>query len=427
MRILWFTNIPMKAVVNRLGHPDIETGGWMGSLLELLINIPGIELGVASASQSDFEPFSEAGVTYFNIKVPPLLQGFRAMLHRWEHKVDFPDVLEQYFNIVQIFHPDIIHVHGSENSYGLIQGEVTIPLVISIQGILTEYVRFYLSDLRPRDILREITRLEFAKGRGLLHDYWMMQRAAERERQIIRKNRYFVGRTAWDKAFTMFCKPSALYYHCDEVLRAPFYLKTWSYMPRKRAVIYCTSSAAPYKGINCLLEAVALLRKSGSDVELRVGGIIKDTPLWPMLHKRLRELNLSETVAWLGSLDADAITGELLGASVYVLPSWIENSPNSLCEAMLVGVPCVASFVGGLPTMMRDQEEGLMFPAGDPYALADKIQQILTDPALAKKLSDQAHRTAIRRHDPQRIAKTMMEIYYKVIKSSNQKAIERYE
>ena len=87
-------------------------------------------------------------------------------------------------------------------------------------------------------------------------------------------------------------------------------------------------------------------------------------------------------------------------ASVFVLPSHIENSPNALCEAMVVGTPCIAACVGGVPSLMRDGVDGLLYHDADPYALAGKIDRLLGDPALAERLGASSRERARQRHDP---------------------------
>ena len=82
---------------------------------------------------------------------------------------------------------------------------------------------------------------------------------------------------------------------------------------------------------------------------------------------------------------------------------------------MLVGTPCIAAFVGGVPSLVRDGVEGLLYHDADPYALAGKIDRLLGDPALAARLGAKARETAMRRHDPRRVAKQAVGTYREVI------------
>ena len=78
----------------------------------------------------------------------------------------------------------------------------------------------------------------------------------------------------------------------------------------------------------------------------------------------------------MGYLDGDAMVRELLRTHVFAITSYIENSANSLAEAMMVGMPCIASFVGGLPSMIHDNDTGLLYPVEDVPLLANKIRRI---------------------------------------------------
>ena len=102
---------------------------------------------------------------------------------------------------------------------------------------------------------------------------------------------------------------------------------------------------------------------------------------------------------------------QYLASSLYLLCSSIENSPNSLGEAMLLGMPCVAADMGGVSSMLEHGREGLLYPADDPAALAQAILSLLDDPARAAALGEAAHERAVRTHDPARNAADLLSIY----------------
>ena len=83
----------------------------------------------------------------------------------------------------------------------------------------------------------------------------------------------------------------------------------------------------------------------------------------------------------------DISVWESIMTYVMVLPSAIENSPNSLCEAQLVGIPCVASFVGGVPEMLRDGKDGYLYTFNEPLMLAEYISRIFDSDSLAEQFS----------------------------------------
>jgi glycosyltransferase involved in cell wall biosynthesis len=98
-----------------------------------------------------------------------------------------------------------------------------------------------------------------------------------------------------------------------------------------------------------------------------------------------------------------------------VLPSYIENAPNTLLEAMCVGVPCVAARVGGVASMLRDGVEGLIFRRGDLRDLTSKLERLLVDADLARRLGLAGAARVRSADEPAHVAARTMEIYRTVL------------
>ena len=92
----------------------------------------------------------------------------------------------------------------------------------------------------------------------------------------------------------------------------------------------------------------------------------------------------------------------MLNANLYVHPSHIENSSNSICEAMLLGMPIIATYAGGTPSILGDKNEGLLVQDGDPYALA-------------KSLGSKARVKSFIRNDKEKIVKDVINIYASIL------------
>ncbi len=371
---------------------------------------------MAAPGVTPFEPFDEGGVQYFHVQGREEAGGFAGAAARWAHRTNEDSLLSAASAVIEQYGPDLIHVHGSEGPFGRLAETAAVPLLISLQGILLVYSRAYFSGIPAPDVVRDAASLEFLKGGGFLHAYWDMRIAARRELGILRACRYFTGRTAWDRGIVSVVNPQAQYYHVDEVLRPEFFLDEWRPIIDGPFVIYTTAGPAPYKGLVNLLEAVALLRDSvRSDIRLRIAGQIEGASMWPIAQRALDRFRLRGVVDFLGPLRPAGIISELKAASVYVQPSLAENSPNSLAEAMLLGVPCVASSAGGVPSLLRDGLEGLLCPSNDVYGLAGAIGAIDADPARAAGLGMNARTRARRRHDPHTIAQDTRAVYGDVI------------
>jgi glycosyltransferase involved in cell wall biosynthesis len=161
-----------------------------------------------------------------------------------------------------------------------------------------------------------------------------------------------------------------------------------------------------------LIEALGLLHAAGyANVRLRIAGIAPSGPGTKFFTSRARRHGVLQSIDWLGRLDAEHIVAELLRAAVFAYPSHIDNSPNALCEALLLGVPTVATYVGGVPSLIEDRHDGFLYPDGDPYALAGRIRDLMDDASLAAELGRRARERALRRHDPGTIVSSLMRIY----------------
>ena len=132
------------------------------------------------------------------------------------------------------------------------------------------------------------------------------------------------------------------------------------------------------------------------------------------LAGKIRKLGLEGHVFFTGYLDEKEMCERFRKSHVFALCSSIENSPNSLGEAMLLGVPCVASDVGGVKNLMNHPLEGFVYPFDEPYMLAYYIDKIFADDALARSLSANGKLHAAQTHNRKINADTMMEIYRQI-------------
>lgn len=98
-----------------------------------------------------------------------------------------------------------------------------------------------------------------------------------------------------------------------------------------------------------------------------------------------------------------------------VHPSYIDNSPNSICEAQYLGVPVIATNVRGIPTLVKDRETGLPIPANAPYHLASKFKTLMGDPLMQQFFGQNALRIAHSRHNHETIKSTLVGIYRQIL------------
>jgi glycosyltransferase involved in cell wall biosynthesis len=132
----------------------------------------------------------------------------------------------------------------------------------------------------------------------------------------------------------------------------------------------------PRKGMEILLEALAMLRRQGVPVHLRAVGSFESPAYEAEITRCVRRLGLQECVAWTGF--RRDVTAELARMDLFVLPSLFgEGLPMVVLEAMAAGVPIVATRVAGVPEAVRDGRDGLLAAPGDPDDLARAIGRVV--------------------------------------------------
>ena len=388
MRVLWFSPTPSLYSSYSNSH---NGGGWISSLEQIVRSVNDISLGVAFKLDGQKPKNIIDDVTYYCIDSKS-------------------NGVQKYIEIIDDFKPDIIQIFGSENEFGDICSHTDIPVVIHMQGCLPPYH----NALFPVGM----NKFDFLIGRGLTPRRRFMgwrsepsfRRRAEHEINTIRSCKFFMGRTDWDKALVSLFNPTAKYFHCEEALRDSFLNmdKHWAPSSQDKIKIISVISNPWYKGVDLILKTAKLLKQFTSmSFEWNVFGV-SDIRFYEYKYGIVAK-NVNVNIR--GSVGKEVLVNELCNSSVYVHPSYIDNSPNSVCEAQLIGIPVLATNVGGIPTLVKDGETGFLFPANDPYMLANLIKMVVKDVSLSEKISFAEISVAKARHNPDSIKTTLLNVY----------------
>lgn len=411
MNVLWITNIPFPPICKEMNLSVPVMGGWMYSSAQRLVVEKEISLAVATVYPGKtFIDKEINGIRYFLLP----LNG--------NSNSGYLVFLEKYWIAINsLFQPDITHLHGTEYPYGLAYLKVSpiCKTVVSIQGLLSVYARYYLAGIGWADIVRNITLRDVLKQGILYQGQRSFQKGGKMELEIIRRVDAVIGRTSWDEAHIRAINPDVHYYFCNETLRGEFYKHTWDYEKCEKYSVFISQAGYPIKGLHQVLKALPLVLRSFPDTKIYVGGLdIVNDSSWMNRLKRtgygkyikglLRKNSLAKHVTFLGMLDEQQMCKRYLLSNVFVCPSSIENSPNSLGEAQMMGVPCIASYVGGVVNMMDGYERGFMYRFEEVEMLAELICDVFRcNKYTGNSGSDVAHR----RHDSTVNAVRTIEIY----------------
>lgn len=417
MRILWITNIIFPEAQRLLsGNGKLKaSGGWMLGAADALVSEPNVKLTVATVAHQVKTLTCIKGdkITYYFL---PFGKGNTKVNHDYE---------SLWLKVKDLVNPDVVHLHGTEFSHGLSYIEVcgVNNVCVSIQGLVSAYYHYYYSGLSIFDIIKSTTLASLLRG-GILRGYLDFKKRGEFEKEIISKVYHIIGRTSWDQERTWAINPNAYYHYGGETLRSVFYSGSiWEYKKCVRHSIFLSQANYPIKGLHMVLKAMPLvlyhypdatLRIAGSDIIRSKGWLekIRLSDYGNIIRKLIKKYNLENCVSFTGQLDEEGMKEEYLRSNVFVCPSSIENSPNSLGEAQILGVPVIASYVGGIPDMMKKDEEHL-YRFEEVEMLAYKIVQLFNKEENVDTSSMRLE--ALQRHDPTQNTKSLLKIYSIII------------
>jgi len=168
------------------------------------------------------------------------------------------------------------------------------------------------------------------------------------------------------------------------------------------------------KGLQTLLEAVAAIRSKVPRARLLIAGT---GPIEHRLRKFVQDTNLGDSVSFMGFCsNVFEMMGDL---DVFVLPSRTEGCPIVVLEAMAMGVPVVATNVGGTPELVENNVTGLLVQSNAPDELARSIVELLTDRERAEKMGREGHERAFSVFHPKKFIENVEHMYLELLKQKN--------
>ena len=419
MNILWLTSGTLPEASLLMNEKPTPFGGWFASVSTYLAEEDNIELSVAFSKNglSDVLALKGKKITFYAF--PPVNEKDICLNKKNIY-------LEEILNEAN---PTIVHIFGTEHPRTLAMVNAcqkkNVKVLISIQGLTSVISRHCMAGV-PLNVLNRFTIRDIIRQDNLRQKRNKRIKYGVFEIKALQKVRHIIGRTTWDRACTFQINPDAQYHFCNETLRDEFYKHKWNINKCEKHSIFMCQATRCLKGLHFMLEAMPLILKYFPNTKLYIGGhsIIKSDTLKEKLKissygKYIKELikkyNLGKIVLFTGILDEKQMCEQYLKSHVFVCPSSIENSPNSLGEAMILGVPCVASYVGGIADMLKHREEGFLYQADAPYMLAYYICEIFKNKELALEFSKRAREHAKVTHDKQKNLNTLIDIYEQII------------
>ncbi|MBQ9867112.1 MAG: glycosyltransferase family 4 protein [Lachnospiraceae bacterium] len=377
MKVLWLCNMMLPMIAEQFGFKASNKEGWLSGLADVMLSHQaqnGIELYIAFPAPDGFMRKNiNLAIHDLTIRGCALrCYGFKEdtlNAHIYDEKLE--DIMESILNDA---HPDMIHCFGTEYPHTLAMCRKVLDksrVLITIQGLCSVYANVFEADL-PWDAVVKVTLRDFLKKDSIPEQKAKYISRGENEIEALMLAGNIGGRTDWDKHYAKEIHPGAKYYVMKETLRAGFYEGRWDKDACEKHSIFLSQGDYPIKGLHYMLLAMPKILKSYPDARVYVAGnsvisyrTLKDKIKISAYGKYLRSLidkySLDDKVVILGKLDSGEMKKQYLKSSLFVCPSAIENSPNSLGEAMILGMPCVTANVGGIPSIFDDGRDGIMY------------------------------------------------------------------
>ncbi len=436
MRVLWLCNIMIPAIGEALGLPCSNREGWLTGLYERLRSRGEkegqagrkgeIELGICFPVPrlprevirrcSGRPGFSIEGAECY-----PFVENLAAP-ERYD-----PSLEGQLRRALEDFRPDLVHIFGTEFPHALAMARAydrPERTLVGLQGICYACAESYMADL-PERVIAGRTFRDWLKKDSILQQQEKFRRRGEREREVLGRVGHVTGRTDFDRREAAACNAKAVYHFMNETMRRPFYSGRWEPSACTPCRIFLSQGDYPLKGFHYVLRALPEILETYPRARVCVAGSsvinfaswkdrIKISSYGRYLLELIREHGLEGHVEMLGRLSAEEMKEQLLKSSLFLCPSSLENSPNSLAEAMLLGVPSAASRTGGIPSLLAEEKEGLLFRPGDVKGLAEAVMRIWREPEEAARRAEAGRMRAMELYDGEKNYRRLLEIYREI-------------
>lgn len=405
IKILWLeVSVPGKYIDGE----KTPIRGWQDSLEQIVKEVPEIQLYVAFVSPIYSDTKVIDGVSY----IPIHYKKKNIFKLEWDSFAE--NVTPQVLSIINKVKPNLVHIFGTEWPFGIVTPKIKAPVVIHIQGAIVPYNNARVPGFSLLDDFR-------TKWWNPHRWYWLIigrlnsKNREVWERKVWKSTSNYMGRTEWDFALANVMHPNCRYFHVEEALRPSFLhsTKLWNGGNDTKLKLFTTGCTGFIKGPDMLLKTASVLKSLGVDFEWKIAGMMpKEQKI--TVERKLGMTFESQNVQILGYVNPDELVDELCSSTIYVHTAYAENSPNSICEAQILGLPIISTNVGGISTLVKDRANGILVQANDPWQMAFHILSLFKDKERMKQYSINGRETALARHDKENIKSQLLYCYHKL-------------
>ena len=397
MKVLWITSSPIGPVSRILGLPyGGSSGTWIQTEFEAIQQDKNIQLlfmcPISNIPNGDIiRKETNEGIAYG--------VGYKAFIPYGTELSK--KVIQSVLNVVGEVKPDIIHIWGSESSFsaGCASLLTEYKRVIFIQGLIGMHQR-YTSPVYVRENQYWGHISLYQKLRAKIKRYYFKNHI-KLEQQAISSAGNVITDNDYTRAYCNSFAPHTNFYQHFLAPAEVFYETEWNIdecVPNRLFTIFGIDKT---KGLNQLLKALCIVKKTIADVKLYIPGPFNinksglidtknSSPFETWLANFIEQNELEDNVVFLGRLDRDGMAAQFKSANCFVSPSGMEVHSSSVREAMAVGVPTISSLCGSVAEYIEHGINGIIYRFEEEEVLAHYIIKILKDKEFAKTIGREA-------------------------------------
>lgn len=392
MKIVWLCHFANSEIKSYFKTPKIkEKAPWINNLIELFRERTDIELHIVAPNifNNRNQEIVLKGIHYhFYVYRPCLITEKLYPVFRILTQTNFFLVKKKIGRIINGIQPDLIHLHGAENAYyssGILNLFDKYPVLVTIQG-------FIRNSTAPKILIGKSINIEEA---------------------ILKKSSHIGVRTKEMSEIVLRLNPKATLHFHNYPVTIPSSMKDIAKPSAYDIVFFARINKD--KGIEDLIEAVAIVKKQLPGIKLHVIGRVRKRYLF-LLEKKIERLHLKENIDFLGFMDTQQdIYRHAINARICVLPTHHDIIPGTVIESMFMKVPVVAYAVGGIPDLNDKGETVVLVEKNNISALSAAIVDLLKNKDKRDVLSERAYTYAKMRFNNSDVPIDIMKAYDKII------------
>jgi len=354
MKIAFVGSLPAAAVLPPEVIRESHRGGnhpapWIVALLPALARVSGFKMRVILVQRAILRPclVERDGVEYQGIPYPfperydfRTFHGLKTIIMR---------------RAIRRFDPDVVHAFGMETGSAVIALGSGYPVSCFIQGIVEKLLPFYGE--RPW----------VDRQAGLLE-----------ESHAVRRIGWFVAETRFARDWAMSRNPAARVALIPHPLRSDFLEQA---APRFDSCVLTVGGLDSRKGMDTVIKAFARVRQPLARLV-----VVGSGPLRASLEGLAADLGVGPRVEFTGAISTEQVIERMNAASVLVIASRMDTSPNVVSEAHAIGLPVIGTRAGGIPEMIDEGGDGYQVEVDDFETMALRMESLLADPAVCRRL-----------------------------------------